>query len=122
ERARAAVPAFAVTDENAGAVARICRRLDGLPLAIELAAARIRVLAPEQIAERLEVSFSVLAAGTRGALPRHRTLWEALDWSYGLLDEDERRLLRRLSAFAGSFSLEAVEAVCPDDVSESARM
>jgi len=112
ERARAVLPSFDVTPENATAIARICRRLDGLPLAIELAAARIRVLAPVQIADRLDVSFRFLTAAGRGAIPRHRTLWETLDWSYALLADAERVLLLRLSVFAGTFSLDAVEAVC----------
>jgi predicted ATPase/DNA-binding SARP family transcriptional activator len=115
ERAQAVQPGFSLTAENASAVAQICRTLDGLPLAIELAAARVRVLAPEQIAERLEDSFRLLTTGGRTALPRHRTLREAIDWSYDLLSETEQLLLRRLSVFARGFSLRAAEAVCAGD-------
>ena len=111
ERARDVQPSFTLTDASAAAVARICRRVDGLPLAIELAAARVRVLSPEQIAKRLEEGFRVLGAAHRKSLPRHRTLHEAIDWSYRLLDERERVLLDRLSVFAGEWSLEAAESV-----------
>jgi predicted ATPase/DNA-binding SARP family transcriptional activator len=122
DRARAASAAFALTDANAAAVARLCRRLDGLPLALELAAARVRALTPEQILSRLDDGFRLLSSTRRGAVPRHRTLRDAIDWSYELLDESERIVLQRLSVFAGEFSLEAAEAVCagdgvaPDDV------
>jgi len=112
ERAQAILPAFQLTDSNAGAIAHICRRLDGLPLAIELAAARIRVLSVEQIAERLDRRFDLLTAGARATIPRHKTLRAAIEWSFDLLDERERRLLRRLSVFAGGFTLEAAEHVC----------
>jgi predicted ATPase/DNA-binding SARP family transcriptional activator len=115
ERARAAAPVFALSDANADAVREICRRLDGIPLAIELAAARIRVLSPEQIAERLNDAFRLLTAGSRTALPRHRTLRGTMDWSYDLLSEREQALLRRLATFSGSFSLEAAEDVCIGD-------
>jgi len=115
ERARDVVTDFAVTDANAPALVRICQRVDGLPLAVELAAARVRVLAPDQIASRLEDSFRVLAAAGRGAPPRHRTLRAAIDWSYDLLTATERELLRRLSVFSGDFSLEAAERVCAGD-------
>ncbi len=115
ERARAVLPAFSLDDVNAPAVAQICRRLDGIPLAIELAAARVRVLAPEQIAARLADSFKLLATSGRATVPRHRTLRETIDWSHALLDTDEAALFRRLSVFAGTFSLDAVEAICPDD-------
>jgi predicted ATPase len=114
ERARAARPdldAGAAGDAGGAAVDEICRRLDGLPLAIELAAARVRALAPAQIAERLGDAFRLLTAGHRTALPRHRTLRAAMDWSHGLLAEPERVLLRRLAVFAGDFALEAAEAV-----------
>jgi predicted ATPase/DNA-binding SARP family transcriptional activator len=113
-RARAVLPSFTLDDSNATAVAQICRRLDGIPLAIELAAARVRVLAPDQIAGRLDEAFTVLAGSGRTAVARHRTLREAIDWSYALLDEAEAALFRRLAVFAGTFSLDAVEAVCPD--------
>jgi len=112
ERAQESVATFQLTNENAPSIVRICRRLDGLPLAIELAAARIRSLPPEQLAARLDVSFGVLAGGPRTAVPRHRTLREAIQWSYDLLDASERTLLERLSVFAGDFTLEAAERVC----------
>jgi predicted ATPase/DNA-binding SARP family transcriptional activator len=114
ERARDAVPGFALSDANAAAVAQVCRRLDGIPLAIELAAARAKVLAPEQIARRLDDVFALLASGARTVLPRHRTLRAVIDWSYEMLSEEERLLLQRLSVFAGGFSLEAAERVCAD--------
>ena len=116
ERARATHPDFAVTPQNAAAVARICGRLDGLPLGLELAAARIRVLSPEQLAERIEERFQLLVGGPRSSPARHRTLEAAVTWSYDLLDHDDRRLFERLSVFAGGISLDAAEAVCgPDD-------
>ena len=112
DRAVATTPGFTVTRENAAAVAQVCRRLDGIPLAIELAAARVKVLAVEQIAVRLDDRFRLLTGGSRIALPRHQTLRAAIDWSYDLLSERERALLRRLSVFAGGWTLEAAEAVC----------
>jgi len=112
ERARAVEPAFAVTDQNARAVAQLCRRLDGMPLAIELAAARVRTLPVEQIAARLDDRFRLLTGGSRTALARHQTLRATIDWSYDLLTETERAVLRRLSVFAGGATLEAAEAVC----------
>ncbi len=112
ERAQAALPSFSATDSTVATVTEICRRLDGMPLAIELAAARVRALTPEQIAGRLNDAFKLLTMGSRTALPRHRTLRGTMDWSYGLLDHREQQLLRRLAVFAGSFSLEAAEAVC----------
>jgi non-specific serine/threonine protein kinase len=115
ERARAVLPAFSLDGGNASAVGRICHRLDGLPLAIELAAARVRVLPPTQIAHRLDDAFRLLTAGARTALPRHRTLKAAIDWSYALLAERERTLLARLAVFASGFTLEAAEAVCAGD-------
>jgi non-specific serine/threonine protein kinase len=115
DRAGAALPGFAVTEAHAQAVARICRRLDGVPLAIELAAVRVRALTPEQIADRLEDRFRLLTAGERTAVPRHRTLRATLDWSHDLLDDRERALLRRLAVFAGGFTLEAAEAACAGD-------
>ena len=114
-RARAVLPSFSLDDANAPAVAQACRRLDGIPLAIELAAARVRVLAPEQIAARLTDSFTLLATSGRSTVPRHRTLRALIDWSHALLDPAEAALFRRLSVFAGTFSLDAVEAICPDD-------
>lgn len=111
ERGRAVAPEFRLTAENAGAVEQICRRLDGIPLAIELAAARLKILTPEQIARRLDDRFGLLTGGSRAAVPRQQTLRAALDWSYHLLSEPEQRLFRCLSVFTGSFSLDAVEAI-----------
>lgn len=112
ERAAAATPNFRLTEQNASAVAQIASRLDGIPLAIELAAARVKILSVEQIAARLEDRFRLLAGGSRTALPRQQTLRATMDWSYGLLSEQERLLFRRLSVFAETFSVDAVEAVC----------
>lgn len=114
-RAAAAAPGFRLTPENGPWVAEICRRLDGLPLAIELAAARLRALSLRQIAERLDDRFRLLTGGLRTAAPRHKTLEAALDWSYELLPAAEQRVLNRLAVFAGSFSLEAAAAVCSDE-------
>ena len=111
ERARRAQPAFALGDANAAAVAKICRRLDGIPLALELAASRIRVLGAHQLAERLDDRFRVLAATARGAPARHQTLQATMDWSWDLLPAREREALRRLSVFPAGFDLEAAEAV-----------
>jgi predicted ATPase/class 3 adenylate cyclase len=111
DRAKAAVPAFRITDDNAAAIAEICRRLDGIPLALELAAARVRVMAVEKIAERLHDRFRLLAGGDRTALPRQQTLRALIDWSFDLLDDDERTLFGRVAVFAGGFTLEAAEAV-----------
>ena len=111
ERAQAALPSFLLSASNCQAVTDICRHLDGLPLAIELAAARVRALTAEQIAARLDDCFRVLGSGHRTELPRHQTLRAAIDWSYDLLTDAERRLLRRLSAFVDSFTLEAAEDV-----------
>jgi predicted ATPase len=111
ERAHAVAPGFELTDANAEAVAEICRRLDGLPLAIELAAARIRLLPPQALASRLDQRFSVLSSGTRDLPERQRTLKNTLDWSYGLLPASEQALFARLGVFAGPFSLPAAEAV-----------
>ena len=112
ERARDVVSAFELTEHNAPAVAKMCRMLDGIPLAIELAAARVRVLSVEQISSRLESTFTMLTGGSRMAMPRQRTLRAAIDWSYELLSEKERVLFRRLAVFAGGYTLEAAEAVC----------
>jgi non-specific serine/threonine protein kinase len=111
ERARTAVPAFALNDANAVAVAEICTQLDGLPLAIELAAARVRLLGPDQIAARLGDRFRLLTGGARTAMPRHQTIRALVDWSYELLPAEERTLFCRLGVFAGDWSLEAAEAV-----------
>jgi predicted ATPase/DNA-binding SARP family transcriptional activator len=115
ERARASAPGISLDDTSSVAVARICRRLDGLPLAIELAAARVRALDVAQIAARLDDRFRLLSTGPRTLLPRQRTLRAVVDWSYDLLDADERLLFERLSVFAGPAPLEAVEAVCASD-------
>jgi predicted ATPase/class 3 adenylate cyclase len=112
ERASAANPKFHLTDENASFVAQICSRLDGIPLAIELAASRITVFSPEQIAKRLDDRFKLLTGGSRTALPRQQTLRALIDWSYDLLSEGERALLRRLSVFAGGWTFEAAETIC----------
>jgi predicted ATPase/class 3 adenylate cyclase len=119
ERASLVQPHFLVTNANAPAVAQICFRLDGIPLAIELAAARIKGLSVEQIAARLDDRFRLLTGGSRTALPRQRTLQAAIDWSYKLLAEAERILLRRLSVFAGGWTLEATEQVCASDELDS---
>ncbi|MEU9316682.1 BTAD domain-containing putative transcriptional regulator [Streptomyces sp. NPDC048295] len=116
ERGAAARPGFRTDadEETAAASAEICRRLDGLPLAIELAAARLRMLGPRQIADRLDDRFRLLTSGARTVLPRQQTLRAVVDWSWDLLDESERAVLRRLSVFAGGCTLTAAEAVCAD--------
>jgi non-specific serine/threonine protein kinase len=114
DRARMVVPGFRARAENASAIAEICRRLDGIPLAIELAAARMKVLGVEEIAVRLHNRFQLLTGGSRTALPRQQTLRATLDWSYNLLSDPERAVFRRLSVFAGGFCLDAAEAVCRD--------
>ena len=119
ERATAAQSRFALTESNAQAVAQICRRLDGIPLALELAAARVKVLSVEQIAARLDDRFRLLTGGSRTALPRQQTLRALIDWSYSLLSEQERMLFRRLAVFIGGWTLEAAEAVCASDGIES---
>ncbi|WP_330331667.1 AAA family ATPase [Streptomyces sp. NBC_00536] len=113
DRGAAARPGFTVADDPA-AVAEICARLDGLPLAIELAAARLRLLTPRQIADRLDNRFRLLTSGSRTVLPRQQTLRAVVDWSWDLLDASERTVLRRLSVFAGGCDLTAAEAVCAD--------
>ena len=122
DRARAARPDFALSDGNAPAIVKICQRLDGIPLAIELASTRIRGLTVEQIAGRLDDRFKLLVGGSRTVLPRHQTLFALIDWSYDLLPEEERSLLRRLSVFVGGWTLEAAEAICggQGDVLDSA--
>lgn len=112
ERALAVQPTFKVTSQNARAIGQVCQRLDGLPLAIEFAAARTSVLSVEQIAARLDDRFRLLTHGTRTAPPRHQTLQAAMAWSYDLLSDRERALLRRLSIFAAGWTLEAAETVC----------
>ncbi|HEX9094647.1 MAG TPA: BTAD domain-containing putative transcriptional regulator [Candidatus Dormibacteraeota bacterium] len=115
DRSNAVQPAFRLTEENSESVVQICRRVEGIPLAIELAAGRARMMAPAEILTRLQDSFDVLAGGSRSADARHETLRSAMDWSYRLLNEEEQRFFMRLSVFAGGFSLEAAEAVCAYD-------
>lgn len=112
ERTAAVKPNFKLTEQNAPAVAQVCYRLDGIPLALELAAARTKVLSVEEISARLGDSFRLLAAGSRTAMPRQRTLHATMDWSHELLSQKERVLFRRLSVFAGGFTLEAAESIC----------
>ena len=119
DRAQAVQPSFQLSDKNAAAVAQVCHRLDGIPLAIELAAVRVKVLPVEQILARLQDRFALLTGGSRTALPRQQTLRATVDWSYDLLSDQERKLLNRVSAFAGGFSLEAAESVCAWDGLES---
>ena len=114
ERATAAAPDFAVDDQNAADVARICHRLDGLPLALELAAGRVSALGPAAIAERLDDRFRVLRSTSHASPTRQQTLTATLEWSHELLQPDERTLFPRLAAFAGGFELDAVESVCAD--------
>ena len=111
QRAQLVRPSFRITDENAAAVLTICQRLDGLPLAIELAAARMRILSSAQLAERMDDIFAVLVGGARSAPPRHQALRATLDWSYNLLDTDERATFRRLATFFGGFTLHAAERI-----------
>ena len=115
ERAGAALPGFQLATANQEAVIQICRRLDGIPLAIELAAVRLKALSVEQIVERLDDRFRLLTAGSRTAMPRHQTLQATIEWSYDLLSEAEKNLWIRLSIFAGGFDITAVEAVCTGD-------
>lgn len=117
ERAQAVSPDFSLEQENAPAVAQICRRLDGIPLALELAAARIKVLSSTQIASRLDDRFRMLTGGSRTALPRQQTLKALIDWSWTLLSDSEKVLLRRLAVFSGGFTLEAVVSICADPAS-----
>ena len=116
DRALAAQPAFMLTIDNAPAVAQICYRLDGIPLAIELAAARMKALSVEQIVTRLDDRFNLLTVGSRTALPQHQTLRATIDWSYDLLSEKERSLFCQLAVFASDWALEAAEAVCTDEL------
>src|SRR5205807_8469331 len=112
ERAGAASGTFELNGSNQAVVVALCRRLDGLPLAMELSAVRTRVLSVEQIRDRLTDRFAQLTGGSRAALPRHQTLRTTIDWSHDLLDSGERRLLRQLCVFAGKFTLEAIESIC----------
>jgi predicted ATPase/DNA-binding SARP family transcriptional activator len=115
QRAAEATRTFALTPENADAVAEICRRLDGMPLALELAAARADLLSPAQIAQRLGDALTLLKAGSRNALTRQQSLRATLEWSHDLLTDSEKRLYRRLGVFAGSFGVDAVEGICATD-------
>ncbi len=115
ERAATAKPDFKLTKDNASFVAQTCSRLDGIPLAIELAAARVKMLSPEQIAARLDDRFRLLTGGSRTALPRQQTLRAMIDWSYSLLSEQEKTLFRRLAVFVGGWTLEAAESVCGEE-------
>jgi pentatricopeptide repeat protein len=112
ERSADVLPGYKPGESDAMIIAQICLQLDGIPLAIELAAARVNLLSAEEIANRLDQRFNLLTGGRRTVLPRHKTLWAAIDWSYDLLSEREQVLFRRLSIFAGSFTLEAAESVC----------
>jgi predicted ATPase len=114
-RASATTPQFSLTAENMSAVTQVCWRLDGIPLALELAAARLRMMPVEELAARLDDAFRLLTGGSRTALPRHQTLQALIDWSYDLLPEAEQKLLRRLAVFAGGWTLAAAEAVCARD-------
>jgi predicted ATPase/class 3 adenylate cyclase len=116
DRAAAALPGFEMDEDNATPIAAICHRLDGIPLAIELAAARCRSISVPQIASRLKDRFRLLTGGDPTAMPRQRTLRALIDWSYDLLPDEERVLLRRLAIFAGGWTLEAAEAICGEDV------
>src|SRR5262249_55473307 len=114
-----AQPGFTLTESNMVTVAHVCHRLDGLPLAIELAAARLSALGLEQLDARLTDRFRLLTSGSRTALPRHQTLRATLDWSYALLPESEQRLFERLAVFSAGWTLEAAEAVGAGDGIES---
>ncbi len=115
DRARSVMPGFEITGSNASLIARICRRLDGIPLALELAAARLDMLTTEQLFHRLDNVFRLLTGGARTALPRQQTLRATIDWSYQLLQERERLLLLRLSVFAGGCTLQGAETICGGD-------
>jgi predicted ATPase len=116
DRAAAGAPGFALHGDNLAAVGEICRRLDGLPLALELAAAKLRVMSPAEVAARLHDRFPLLRGGRRSGEDRQRSLWNLLDWSYWLLDDQQRRVFERLSVFAGAFTLAAAWEVCSGDV------
>lgn len=115
ERAEAAHPDFELTDDIAPVVGEICKRLDGIPLAIEVAAARVLALTPHLLLHRLEAHFAVLESDSRTALPRQQTMHALIDWSYDLLSEQEQRLFRRVAIFAGGWTLGAAETVCADE-------
>jgi predicted ATPase len=118
ERTLAVDNRFALSDDNASAIAEICRRLDGIPLAIELAAARIVMLSPQQLCDQLDERLRILNGGSRGVIARHQTLRALMDWSYNLLDDRECILFRRLGIFAHGYTLAAAVAVCDGDLSE----
>jgi predicted ATPase/DNA-binding SARP family transcriptional activator len=120
DRALSADERFSFSDESAPNIAEICLRLDGIPLAIELAAAWVKVLSPKQLAKKLDERFRVLTGGDRSALPRHQTMRALIDWSYDLLSNEERALFRKLSIFAGGFALETAAAVCGEEMDEIA--
>ncbi len=119
ERAASARHDFEINNMNIGKIALLCKCLDGIPLAIELAAARIRVLTVDQITEKINDRFDILTSGSRAALPHHQTLRALIDWSYDLLSEDEKQLFRRLSVFSGGWTIEAAEEVCSDETLKS---
>ena len=119
ERANAADARFRLDDANANAVAEICRRLDGIALAIELAAPRIKVLSAQQLSQRLDERFRLLTGGSRAALPRQQTMRALIDWSYDLLSDNEKTIFRRVSIFAGGWTIDAASEVCADDTIES---
>ena len=112
DRAHSIDKHFVCTDRNAADIVRVCSRLDGIPLAIELAAARVKVLSPKQLAQKLDERFHLLTGGDRSAMPRQQTMRALVDWSYDLLTDDERQMFRKLSVFAGGFTLESAAAVC----------
>jgi predicted ATPase len=120
ERAAAAVPGFVLTTENMATITQICSRLDGLPLAIELAAARLRAMSPEQVLDRLADRFMLLTRGSRRAPTRQQTLAWSIGWSYDLCTPDEQQLWGRLSVFSGSFELQAAEEICDDHMAAGA--
>jgi predicted ATPase/DNA-binding CsgD family transcriptional regulator len=122
DRARAAAPDLVVTPPNAVAIAQLCRRLDGIPLALELAAARVNALGVQEIAARLDNAFDLLTRGSRDALPRQQTLRATVEWSHALLGDPARALLRRLSVFAGGWALAAAEAICADPAESGGRI
>ena len=122
DRAVRITPAAALTPANASAFAQVAQRLDGIPLALELAAARVSMMTVEQVAARLDDVFHLLTGGNRAALPRHQTLKAMIDWSYDLLSPKERLLLQHLSVFAGGWTLEAAEAICADEIDGSTRL
>src|SRR5256885_3836547 len=122
ERAGQARDGFNPTPQNSTTIAEICRRLDGVPLSIELAAARLRTISVDEVAARLSDRFTLLTGGSRTALPRHQTLQATMDWSHELLTPEAQRLWRRLAVFAGGFGLEAAEAICSDDALDPAQV